>query len=248
MRTDRKEKIKIATTLFLIVIGFIITIIIMLKYNIEGEKNMPFKLSEIIVISSGLGESKKENPENYKWNLDLIQYNDIYLQISKNAEYKKNSYIESISIENFKTTSPKVGNTRMYMPSSTEKSLFTFEDNYLINRKLTFNGADSSNTKMLQVNNQGGNIIFRVANTEVGEFVSNEDEELSYNGTILNKSEVTLEDLKFNLSFDLVIKTNINTYKGNVNLELPCGDLLTEGTSHLDKKDCTDIIFKRENY
>ena len=113
---------------------------------------------------------------------------------------------------------------------------------------MTFNGSDATNTKLLQINNQGGNVIFRVANTDVGEFVSNEDEELSYNGTILTKAGVTVEELKFNLSFDVLIKTNINTYRGNVNLELPCGDLLTEGTSHLDKKDCTDIIFKRENY
>lgn len=248
MRIDRKERIKIATTLFLIIMGFMITIIIMLKYNIEGEKNMPFKLSEIIVISSGEGQAKKENPENYRWNLNLIQYNDIYLHIANNEEYKKNSFIESISIENFKFDNPKVGSVRLYMPCSTEKSLFSMEDNYLINRKLTFNGADVTNTKTLQINNQGGNLVFRVANLDIGEFVSNEDEELSYNGTILSKTGVSIEDLKFDLLFDIVIKTNINSYRGSVRLELPCGDILTEGTSHLDKKDCTDIIFRRENY
>lgn len=248
MKKEKREKIKIATTLFLIVIAFVITITVMLKYNIEGEKNMPFILSEIIVISSGEGKTKEENLENYKWNLDIIQYNDIYLQVVKNQNYKKNSHIESISIENFKFNDPKVGNARLYMPCSTEKSLFSFEDNYLINRKLTFNGAQVSNSKTLEINSQGGNIMFRLANTDVGEYVSNEDEELSHNGTIITKVPVTLDDLKVKLSFDLVIKSNVYTYRGNVELELPCGDILTEGTSQFDKKDCTDIIFKRESY
>lgn len=248
MKKEKRDKIKIAITLFLIVIAFIVTITIMLKYNIEGEKNMPFILSEIIVVSSGEGRTKEENQENYKWNLDLIQYNDIYLQILKNQNYKKNSHIESISIENFKFNDPKIGNTRLYMPCSTEKSLFSFEDSYLINRKLTFNGAEKSNSKTLEINSQGGNIMFRVANTDVGEYVSNEDEELSHNGTILTKAPVELDDLKMKLSFDLVIKSNVYTYRGNVELELPCGDILTEGTSQFDKKDCTDIIFKRESY
>lgn len=248
MNTEKREKIKLAIMLGLIIIAFGIAISIMLKYNQEGEANMPFNLSEIIVISSAEGKTKTENPDNLKWNLDIIQYNDIYLQISKNNNYKKNSYIESVSIENFHFTDPKVGNTRVYMPNSTENGLFSYEDNYLINRTLTFNGAETDNAKTLEISSQGGNVLFRVANTEVGEYVSNDDTEITHNGTLLTKTGVALEDLKINISFDIVINTNISKYRGTVNLELPCGDLITQGTSQLDKKDCTDIIFKRENY
>lgn len=248
MQREKREKIKMAIVLFTIIVAFIFAISIMLKYNIEGEQNMPFLLSEIVVISNAEGEPKKENPEGYKWNLDIVQYNDIYLQVTKNEEYKKNTYIESIIIENFEFNQPKVGNARLYMPSSTEKKLFSYEDNFLIKRKLTFNGSDSNNIKALEISSQGGNVVFRMANLNVGEYLSNEDEEIAHNGTIITKTPVTLEDLKVQLSFDMIIKTNISTYKGNVNLELPCGDILTEGTSQLDKKDCSDIIFKRENY
>lgn len=248
MLKDKKEKIKIAIVLFTIIISFGFSIAMMLRYNIEGEKNMPFTLSEIVVISNAEGEAKKDNPEGHKWNLDIVQYNDIYLQIIKNESYKKNTYIESINIENFDFTEPNVGNTRLYMPSSTEKNLFSYEDNYLIKRKLTFNGADNNNMKTLEISNQGGNVVFRVANLEVGEYVSNDDAEIAHNGTIITKTPVTLDDLKIQLEFDVVIKTNMSTYRGRVSLELPCGDILTEGTSQLDKKDCSDIIFKRENY
>ena len=188
------------------------------------------------------------NKDNYKWNLNIIQYNDIYIQITKNSEYEKNAYIESVSLENFHFTDPKIGNTRVYMPNSTEGSLFSYEDNYLINRSLTFNGAKQENSKTLEISSQGGNVIFRVANTEVGEYVSNDDAEIAHNGSLITKTDATLEDLKIQISFDVVIKTNISTYRGNVKLDLPCGDIFAEGTSQLDKKDCSDIIFKRENY
>lgn len=248
MNTEKREKIKLAIMLGLIIIAFGIAISIMLKYNQEGEANMPFNLSEIIVVSSAEGRSKAENPESYKWNLDVIQYNDIYLQIAKNMEYNKNAYIESISVENFHFTDSQKGNIKIYMPNSTENSLFSYEENFLMNRSLTYKGGQKDNTKTLEVSSQGGNVIFRVANTNIGEYVSNDDAEIAHDGTLINKTTTTLEELKVNISFDLVIKTNIATYRGNVMLDLPCGDILTEGTSQLDKKDCTDIIFKRENY
>ncbi len=247
MEKDKKEKLKLAITFAVIIIAFCIAVTIMLKYSQEGEKNMPFNLSEIIVVSGAEGVTKAENPENYKWNLDIMQYNDIYLHIEKNESYKKNAYIESVSLENFSFTTPKVGNTRIYMPNSMEGSLFTFDDSYLINRVLTYKGAKSSNTKTLEISSQGGNILFRAANTKVGEYVSNDDAEIAHNGTLINKTGVSLNDLKYTISFDVVIETNISTYRGNVSLDLPIGDILTEGTSQLDQKDCSNIVFKRES-
>lgn len=246
MEKDKKEKLKLAVTLAIIIVTFGVAITIMLKYSQEGETNMPFNLSEIIVVSSAEGITKSENPQNYKWNLDIMQYNDIYLHIEKNENYNKNAYIESISLENFSFTEPQVGNTRIYMPNSTDGGLFTFDDEYLINRVLTYNGGKNSNTKTLEVSSQGGNVLFRAANTEVGEYISNDDAEIAHNGTLINKTGVSIEDLKYSISFDIVIDTNIATYRGRVNLELPVGDILTEGTSQLDEKNCSNIVFKRE--
>lgn len=246
MEKDKREKLKLAVTLAIIIVTFGVAITIMLKYSQEGETNMPFNLSEIIVVSSAEGITKSENPQNYKWNLDIMQYNDIYLHVEKNENYNKNAYIESISLENFSFTEPQVGNTRIYMPNSTDGGLFTFDDEYLINRVLTYNGAKNSNTKTLEVSSQGGNVLFRAANTEVGEYISNDDAEIAHNGTLINKTGVSIEDLKYSISFDIVIDTNIATYRGRVNLELPVGDILIEGTSQLDEKNCSNIVFKRE--
>ena len=48
MEKRKKEKIKLAITFAVIVIAFGIAITIMLKYNQEGETNMPFNLSDIV--------------------------------------------------------------------------------------------------------------------------------------------------------------------------------------------------------
>ena len=60
--------------------------LLMLKYDVEGEQNMPFNLSRIMVISSAEGISKQD--EENLWNMDIVQNNDIYLEIVKNEKYK----------------------------------------------------------------------------------------------------------------------------------------------------------------
>ena len=95
-----KEKLKEAILLFIIIVAFGSVLAIMLKYENEGEKNLPFNLTEMLVISSVDEKEKTENLENYKRNLDLNQYNDFYLKFEKNPDFKETVYIENIIIEN----------------------------------------------------------------------------------------------------------------------------------------------------
>ena len=78
----------------IIIIAIILFVlgIIILKYNVEGEKNMPFNLSKITVISSSEGVDK-ESGEN-KWAFDINQNNDLYLYIEKNSNFGKQEAIK----------------------------------------------------------------------------------------------------------------------------------------------------------
>ena len=84
---DNKSKVNnlILKSAYITIIILIIAVIalIILKYNVEGEKNMPFKLSSIILISNAEGYQEKENKE-YLWDTEIYQINDIYLNIEKN--------------------------------------------------------------------------------------------------------------------------------------------------------------------
>jgi hypothetical protein len=64
---------------------------------------------------------------------------------------------------------------------------------------------------------------------------------------LTNYSGILSEDLKFSVQFDLVIKIDNNEYKGTVKLDLPNGDILTNGKSTLEIKDFSKVVFKRSN-
>lgn len=241
-----KEKLKEAIILFLIIIIFGCILSVMIRYENEGETNMPFNLSELLIVSSVDEQQKQENPEELKWNLDINQYNDIYLKIEKNSEFEENAYIESISIENILINSNENNTINVYMPNSTDNKLFSYEDNFKVQSSLTYTGSEQDNTKTLSIGNQGGRILFRIVNQGIGEYVSNEEGEISYDGTLLKKIGVPEERINIDVSFDLVIKTNVSKYRGTIELKLPCGKILEEGISNLKQTDFSGIAFKRE--
>ena len=240
-----REKLKQVFILLIIIIGFLGAIFIMLKYKTEGETNLPYLPSKILIISSAEAVSKTENPDNNKWNLDINQYNDIYIEIGKNGEYKKQSNIKSVKIENIYVSQPKVGTIKKYMPATVEDKLFTYDNNLEIVDSLTYEGAEENDTKNLKIGNQGGTALFRIVNENVSEFVSNEDAELTYNGSLLKLTNVNEEDLNVDVSFDLVIETNKLTYRGKVSFTLPRENLEEDGVA---KKtiEYPNIVFKRE--
>lgn len=72
--------------------------LIILKYNVEGETNMPFKLGKVRIVSSSEGVDKA--PGENKWSFDINQNNDFYIYIERNNKYNKQEAIKSIVIDN----------------------------------------------------------------------------------------------------------------------------------------------------
>lgn len=65
METDkRKQTIKFYVAVTVLVLILIIIAIIMIKYEVEGEQNMPFKLSKIIVVSTAEGVEQQGTDKN----------------------------------------------------------------------------------------------------------------------------------------------------------------------------------------
>ena len=241
-----KEKLKEAILLFIIIITFGSVLAVMLKYENEGEKNMPFNLTEMLVISSVDETQKAENPENYKRNLDLHQYNDFYLKFEKNSNFKETSYIKNIIIENIEIKNNEEKNVNVYIPSNAEEKLFSYEDNFKVENSLTYKGASKDNQKNLEIGNQGGRVLFRIVNQNVGEYISNDEVDISYDGTLLKNIGVSKENIEIKVSFDILIETNISKYRGKIDVDLPCGNILDDGVCNIKKTDFSDIAFKRE--
>ena len=243
---SRKNTIKFCVFISIIILLVIISILTVLKYQVEGEKNLPFIVSKITVISTAEG-IKKESTEN-KLQFDLVQNNDIYIQIEKNEEYKKQDFIQKIILDEFEIEqNPKLGSIRKYMPNSLEGRTFLHKDEFLVDTKLEYKGASKDSMKDLQIGNQGGTIGIRYENGNLAEYVSNEEEEIVHDGKILAKANINLEDITCKVSFDLTMKLSDTSYKTRITVDLPCGDIINKGTETKIIEGKENLIFKRVN-
>lgn len=232
---------KIIIILFLFII-ILIAGFFMLRYQVEGETNLPFILSKIIVVSSAEGNDLETTDS--KWSFSLAQNNDFYISINKNEEYTRSETIKNIKIENIQVDKKKsIGTIKNYKPSS--EGLFKNDDQYIISNTLEYIGNTESNINELKIGNQGGTILFRSSNTDVLTYNSNDDEIL-HDGTLLAKAGITSEQLEYSIKFDLIIETNRGIkYKGTINMNLPEGDILSNGRTSIEKNNFDDVVFKR---
>lgn len=238
-----KKIVHICVILGIIVLILIIAGIIMLRYQVEGETNLPFELSKMIVVSTA--ESNEiEAAADTKWNFSVNQYNDIYLEIQKNDQYTKNTNIKNITFENFVIEKNSgAENIKLYRANSEGKVVE--DEAHLVGSSLTYKGEKETNLDELKISNQGSIILLRSVNQNVCEVRSN-DEEIIHDGTLLAKGNTNSEDLNYKLSFDVVIETSRDIkYKGTISIELPTGDVQTQGKTQLEKTDFSDVIFKR---
>lgn len=244
-----KEKFKkffrIGIFIVLIIVAIMYIVSTMVKYEVEGESNMPFTLSKLMIVSNAEGMDKEQT--EHKWHMDVFQNNDVYLEITKNKSYKQKEAIESITLENFSyEIEPEKGNTKIYRPSKEEKKTYDNKEESEVSEKLTYRGGEETNLKNLEVANQGGLILVRFANTNVAEFISDDVTEVKQDGSLLKQAGLSLEELKYKVNFDLTITlVSGTTYKANLSLDLPVGDILEEGTCSLEDKKLENVIFKR---
>ena len=242
--TRKKEKIKACIAIAVIVLAIILTGIISMKYQVEGETNMPYTLSKIMIVSTAEGVHQEGAQE--KWNLSVFQNNDIYFSIEK-GKNNKEELLESISIENIKITKqPTLGEIKTYMPNSSEGRLFTYsEETILPEQKITYRGANKSNSKTLEIGNQGGTAVLRFSNTGIGNYISNEEEEMKHDGSLIKKTGAQIQELQFEVNFDFIIQLKHKSYVSNISLTLPCGEnLLEEGTC--SEEIANEFVFKRD--
>lgn len=239
---DPKVNKLILKSAYITVIILIIAVIalLILKYDVEGEKNMPFKLSNIIIKSSAEGYQEEEN-KNYKWDVEILQNNEIYLNIEKNKNYKETELIENIIIENIEISQkPEVGEVKIYKMS--EKNVFTYNDEYEIKGKIEYTGDLTTNLNDLKISNQGGTIIISAVNRTGKKYTSNEAE-LEHNGKLLSKVGISYKEIKYKIKFDLIIKLKSDiSYKSTIELELPSGDIAEQGVASTEIE---NIVFKR---
>ena len=241
---DNKEKIKWFITIGFIVMSFIIVLALMIVYHYDGEVRMPFVLDKILIVSSADG--KNNSTDDTKWNIDINQYSDIYIKISKNDKVNKTEFLKSVRIENMTVENSDNNKVKFYMPNSgSGDSLFVYDDMYLFDRNLTYQAGVIDDAKTLKIGNQGGTIVFRTAKTNIANYSAESKESINYNGLLLKNVNISSESLKYKIKVDLIIETTSTTYKTSLSYDVPVGKIEDEGISKLYVEDFDKIIFKR---
>ncbi|MFR2570452.1 MAG: hypothetical protein ACLS90_01900 [Clostridia bacterium] len=246
-----REKIKELTQskiFHICMIIVIITIIVfiagmlVLRYNVTGEVNMPFTLKKIAIISSQ--EGIDDGQTDTKWSFDIYQANDLYLYIEKNNNYKKTELISEVKIDNFTIEAQNTDNIKIYKPDAQEENvIFKYKEENIV-QDLVYTTDTQANLKNLKISNQGGVIAFRCSNNNIAKYKSDE-EEINHN-ELLKKANIKNEDIEIKITFNLtIILEDGKKYAATISTKLPSGDVVENGNTSEEITDLKDVVFKR---
>lgn len=244
MYRNVKQKIFHSIIISIIIIAILcVGGMLILRYQVEGESNMPFKITKISIVESV--EGIETEGANEKWNFNVNQNNDIYIYIEKNLAYGKTEVIDSVEIKNINISKSKeLGELKFYKPIVEEKRMFNnLSENEIT--ELTYKGELESNIKEQKISNQGGIVAFRYGINNLSNYVSENDEQIDHS-QLLKLTNITQEDLQATLTFDIIINLNGGKkYQALISLDIPTDEIIEKGTVGIDKTDLDNIIFKR---
>ena len=244
MYRNVKQKIFHSVIITIIIIAILsVGGMLILRYQVEGESNMPFKITKISIIESVEGVENQGTEE--KWNFNVNENNDIYIYLEKNSAYGKTEIIDSVELKDIKAIKEKdIGKIKFYKPVTDEKRMFINQaDSEMLG--ITYKGEMESNIKEQKISNQGGIMAFRYAINNISQYVSQDAEEIDH-AKLLKLTNITEEDLKTTLSFDMIINLNSGKkYQAPISFDIPTDEIIEKGTVGIDKTDLNNIIFKR---
>lgn len=245
MKTKKRRKIETSGIIIIAVMLITIVAIMLLKYNVEGETDMPYVLKKMVVISTANG-TNTQTDEN-KWNISINQNTDIYFDIERNTEHKSTENIRNIKIQNIQIIGTEYYTPKAYMPSSETEEMFNYIDNNIIQNELIYDVGKDKDTQNKKITTEGGIVAISFCNPNIATYKGNEDK-MTYDGTLLNKVGITLEQIKATIKFDLVLETaSGKKYKAEINLQTPADDITKTGIVINEDIELKNIVFKRTN-
>lgn len=243
----KKHKMFICTYIMVLIaiIALIVVVFSMYRYSIAGERIPPFIISKIMITSGAKTEGIIQEETQYV--ADIIQNNDIKIAIQKNSRYKKEAKIRKVTIENIQITNTNRDKSiAIYRPSQ-GNNLYDYEEQYVVGDNLEYFGSVETNLKSdkLQISNQGGIIELSATQYNLGKIQYNENEQISIDGTLLNRLEQKPENISFTLTFDLIIELESKIkFKTTVTMNLPKGNIEKDGIGTYEQTNI-ETVFKR---
>ena len=199
-----------------------------------------FSIDKIILYSSA--NAIKNEVTRPVWDLNVYQYTDIAIYINNHSddELDSENAIKTLYIDNIKLNGVKKGEQSLYFKNAPDfgKSIYsTIEkkedaDSNKIGDKLEFsvlNDGDINYEKRQIYADCSSPITLEYVNNIVNnKIISDIENDVKYDGSILKRSGIVLSDIKSSISFRINLTNNYNQkYMANVYIEIPLEDSVT---------------------
>lgn len=232
-----KSKLKqiiffISLILLLMLLSYLCSIIYTIflnKINMENSfnRNNIFTINKIVLFSSA-SASSTINTNSTTTITNLIQYTDIAIFINNNSkEFNLENTLKSVSIENVTFNNlPKLGTANLYYKDLNTFSTPEILDENLINKNLNFEISTKNNidfSKPILYNNCANPITISYKNSNlITDYTINNENIISYDGSLLKNCNIVLNNLKCSFSFYIVIENNLgHKYRCPIHIDIP---------------------------
>lgn len=237
---DKKKTILTIIAIILFLIVFFLSYLVFNKYvlkkNFENsilpfaDKNQStvFEVNKIAFFSSCDAKNKNISVSNYTIE-NLYQYTDIALFITNNVEENtlENTF-KKVSIENINfNTPPSIGEPKLYFKSINNFSKSELIEENVIQDRLDFNVTSQDETDLgtpTLYNNLANPITLSYTNQNIKSdyTITDTSSPITYDGSLLKKCNIILNNISCNLSFDILVTNNLDqNFKCTVYIDIP---------------------------
>lgn len=228
-----KKSNKALLIIFVIIVSILImALVFYLLLNNKGRINQgTFRTNDALITSLVTVEEKQENKEQSTISdliLDLSQKNVLSLLIPKESEIKE------IYIDNIKVKLPtKKGEMYITQPNSNEKTELLDD---MKNKKVEIYTSEKENQYLVEIEIDNLNFAKDIKVPENTKIVK-------FDGTLISLTGMNVEDLMFEISFNLNIINNKDKMSVcDINLKLPGYELANAGIE-VKRENLNDYIF-----
>ena len=225
------DKVKGLSIIIVVIVSILITILIAgLLLDTTGKVNQGnYRVSDIVIESSAtVTEVQDTSVKIDKLSglvFDVSQTNEITIMVEANTK------ASSIMLDNINVSEPKIKGKMSLMQKDYEKNEITPDFKSM---PIRMEEEDGQYKIVLLIDNE--NLI-------TDRSVSDDKEKIPYSAEILKLWDISVSDVQFDLSFDLIITDDAGTKsKTNIKLNMPTDETLEEGMSIL-RQDASKNVF-----
>lgn len=210
-----------------------------LAHNQTPKKSNTFKISKIFLFSSA-DAIQNEAANKSTWNVNVSQFTDIAIYIDNHSEngFSKENTISNLYIDNIQyIDSPSLGTPILYYKNQNDFGKLSLKEENKIQDTLHFETIPYENERNYEkpeiYDTSFSPICLGFANSNIktNYIITNIEEPLRYDGSLLKRCSIGLTSISTTVSFDVHIINQMNEHlKSTITIPIPLRENNSEAT------------------